>query len=135
MEIKIEVSEDRVKDILDRELEAFTSEEIHKIIENCIGDYLREQNYANLKYLILQNANAEYWNREPSSLVKRAIQTCDFSGLQDVADKMIEALKTDYRQILMDAFIECIADKITNTYTIRQSVETISRNMLSANFR
>lgn len=90
MEVKINVEESRFKDVLENELEAFSREELHSIIENAMKEYLMNDEMLQKIFLGKQ----ENWNGTysfyPSELMKKTIEKIDISPVfKELQNKII----------------------------------------------
>ena len=118
MEIKINVDEVKFKDVIEKELNAFSKEELHEIIRECIIESLH--NDKTLKSLFVVEEK-DYWGNyrgcNPSEIMIEAARSIDLSpAYTEIQDKMIETLKTDYRSILEKAMLGLILNGISNDY-------------------
>ena len=114
MEIKINVDETRFKDVLEKELEAFSKEELHEIVRECIVESLR--NSEDLKSLFIVTRNNGYYNlQEPSEVIIEAAKSIDLSpAYKEIQDKMISTLKNNHRQLLVSVLSKCIVNGLMN---------------------
>ena len=98
MEIKINVDETKFKDVVENELNAFSKEELHEIIRECIIEALRNDNV--LRNIFITPSKDWYGNYKyetPSQVMIEAAKSIDLSpAFTEIKDKMIETLKTDY---------------------------------------
>ena len=127
MEVKIQVDETQFKDILENELAAFKPEELHDVIEECIGEYFRSNNYKALEKIMFDSG---FYRDTPSALLKEAITKCDYSGLQDVVDVMIDKLRNDYQNILIEMLWSQISKSLAYSYSIQDSMGIAIRNAI-----
>ena len=114
MEIKIEVDEIKFKDVIEKELNAFSKEELHEIIRECIVDSLK--NSPSLKKLfVVEDKSIYYTTEKPSQVMIDAAKSIDLSpAYKEVQEKMINILKTDYRSILEDIMLGMIKEGFLN---------------------
>jgi len=125
MEVKINVDEAMFKDILENELKALPKEKIQEALVESIKEYFRSCDYDAIKKLLI--IEKPYYSRydcdKPSPFAKNLIESADLSGLQDVIDKCIETLKTNYEEILKKVILESIISGFTNSGTFQNAVE------------
>lgn len=113
MEIKIEIGEDRFKDVIERELNAFSKEELHEIVRECIIDSLK--NSPSLKKLFVVESGSYYTEDRPSMVMIQAAQSIDLSpAYKEIQERMIGILKTDYHKLLENVMIGMIKDGFLN---------------------
>ena len=133
MEIKINVDETMFKDVLENELNAFSKEELHEIIRECIVEALH--NDSTLKNIFITEEK-DYWGNykytKPSEVMIEAAKSIDLSpAYTEVKDKMITTLKEDYHGVLERAMLGLILNGIANDYTFQNqmssSIEDIIR--------
>ena len=133
MEIKINVDEKRFKDVLETELKAFSKEELHEIIRECIVEALR--NDSTLKNIFIAGKK-DYWGNyqytQPSEVLMAAARSIDLSpAYTEIKDEMIATLKKDYHGILERAMSGLIIDGIANDYEFRKRIESVVSEFLS----
>lgn len=129
MEVKIQVDETKFKDVLENELDAFSPEDLHDIIAECIGEYFRNNNYKAIEKIMFDQG---FYRDTPSALLKEAITKCDYSGLQDVADAMIDRLRNNYQDVLAEALWLQISKTLVNSYSLQDSMGIAIRNAIEA---
>lgn len=119
MEIKIEVDETKFKDVIEKELNAFSKEELHEIIRECIVDSLK--NSPSLKNLfVVEDKSGYYTIEQPSQVMIDAAKSIDLSpAYKEVQEKMINILKTDYHSLLEDIMLGMIKEGFLNDYNFK----------------
>lgn len=132
MEVKINVDEAMFKEILDKELSALTSEEIHEVIVHCIKEYFTKDDYANIEKLIVTQQYSRWNGQEKvvSEFTRKLIASCDYSGVQDVVDKAIETLKNKYDVLLKDLIRDMIIQSLSNSCGFRTAMENSIREYM-----
>lgn len=131
MEIKINVDETRFKDVLENELNAFSKEELHEIIRECIIEALHNDN--NLKKIFIEEGDGFYHKSKPSEVMIQAAKSIDLSpAYKEIQDKMINTLKENYHELLEKVMLSMIVNGLSNDYEFRNrmanDVEMIIRN-------
>lgn len=132
MEIKINVDETMFKDVLENELKAFSKEELHEIVRECIVEALHNDN--TLKNIFITEEK-DYWGNfkctKPSDVMIEAARSIDLSpAYTEIKDEMIAALKKDYSSVLERAMSGLIIDGIANDYEFRNRMERIVSDVL-----
>lgn len=119
MEIKINVDETKFKEVIEKELNAFSKEELHEIVRECIVDALR--NNDELKKLFITKSNSGYYSHdEPSEVLKIAAKNIDLSpAYKEIQDSMIKVLKENYHELLERVMLGMIINGISNDYDFR----------------
>ena len=132
MEIKITVDESMFKDVLDKELNALTPEEIHEVLVSCIKEYFTQNNYANIEKLITTTNNYGWGGTDKtvSEFTNKLIASCDYSGLQEVVDKAVEDIKDKHEYIMKDLIRDMIVKSLTDSFAFKSSVENSIREYL-----
>lgn len=139
MEIKINIDESKFQEVLEKELGAFTQEELHSIIKDAIREYLNKEEV--LKNLInrqetdrwgspvrgtstidkfVNNVDLSDVFAEPKEKIKQIIsddETLKKAAVEILAnlfkDRFMTAFTQDYR------FIEELSDRVAATLTQR----------------
>ena len=130
MEVKINVDETMFKNVIEEELKAFSNEELHEIIRECIVEALHNDNtLRNLFVIDKKDYWGNYVGKEPSEVVIEAAKNIDLSpAYKEVQEKMITALQTDYRNILENVMMGLMVDSISNDRIFQQRMkESINR--------
>ena len=65
-------------------------------------------------------------------MLKEAITKCDYSGLQDVVDVMIDKLRNDYQNILIEMLWSQISKSLAYSYSIQDSMSIAIRNAIDS---
>ena len=132
MEIKINVDETKFKDVLENELNAFSKEELHEIIRECIIEALHDDD--NLKNLFtIKDTSSYYSSTKPSEVMIQAAKSIDLSpAYKEIQDKMINTLKENYHELLEKVMLSMIINGLADDYEFRNrmanDVELIIRN-------
>lgn len=132
MEIKINVDETMFKDVLENELNAFSKEELHEIIRECIVEALHNNDV--LKNLFVQR-EVDYWGNakyeKPSSIVIDAARSIDLSpAYTEIKEKMITTLQEEYHSVLERAMLGLIINGISNDYGFQSRMEYAIRDAI-----
>ena len=129
MEIKINVDETMFKDIIDKELKAFSKEELHEITRECIIEVFR--NDKNIVRLFLDTSDW-YGRDKPSDLLVSAANKIDLSpAFKEIQEDMIATLKNNYKEVLEHAMLRAIRTNFADSYEFRTVMETTIDNILS----
>lgn len=132
MEIKINVDETMFKDVLENELNAFSKEELHEIVRECIIEALHNDGV--LRNLFTQK-EIDYWGNakyeKPSQIVIDAAKSIDLSSAYtEIKEEMIDTLKKDYRNVLENAMSRLIVSGIADDSQFRHRIEDVVRDTL-----
>ena len=139
MEIKINIDESKFQEVLEKELGAFTQEELHSIIKDAIREYLNNEDV--LKSLInrqetdrwgspvrgtsamekfVNNVDLSDVFAEPKEKIKQIIsddETLKKAAVEILAnlfkDRFMTAFTQDYR------FLDALSDRVAATLTQR----------------
>lgn len=115
MEIKINVDEGKFKEVIESELNAFSKEELHEIIRNCIIEAFR--NNPVIESICFKPERNYYGRYEPSEVLIQAAKSIDLSpAYKEIQENMITTLKNDYHRILEKAMMGLILNGISNDY-------------------
>ncbi len=120
MQVTINVDETMFAEVLDKELRALSSDDLKKIILEAISEYFRLDNYKHTEELIFKNPSA--YNKEFTPLMDQMVKSADYSGLQDIVDKCIEELKSNYEHLLIKAISAPIIGGLCYDYQFTEAV-------------
>ena len=125
MKLEINVDETMFKDVLEKELKAFSEEELHEILKGCIVEFFK--NNDNIKKMFLEEKYDTYgWGSssekrfkgyEPTGLLNRIVQNqFDYQEpYEEVKASLLEFCKKDDN--LKDIMKGMIADAFQNFFT------------------
>lgn len=122
MQVTINVDETMFAEVIDKELKALSSDAIKEIILTAVGEYLRQSNYKHTEELIFKNPSTNYYSKEFTPLVDRMVKSADYSGLQDIVDKCIEEVKSNYEHLLVKAISAAIIGGLSYDYQFSEAV-------------
>lgn len=129
MEIKINVDETMFKDIIDKELRAFSKEELHEITRECIIEVFR--NDKNIVRLFLDTSDW-YGRDKPSDLLVSAANKIDLSpAFKEIQEDMIATLKNNYKEVLEHAMLRAIRANFVNSYEFHTVMERTINDILN----
>ena len=139
MKLEINVDETMFKDILEKELKAFSEEELHEILRGCITEFFK--NSDDLKKMFLSE-KTEYWGGqshfggyEPTGLLKNIVRD-NFKydePFKEVESALIEFCKKDgnlkeiMKGMIADAFQNSFNNCFWNNLDMRSSIANIVR--------
>ena len=125
MELKIQIDETMFKDIIEKELAAFSKEELHEIIRGMIEESMRNYNLLRDLFFIKETkwyGSTEY-NYVPGQLLKDAAKTFDLSpAYKEIQEKMINELKENYKPILEKIMLSLMIKGLSDSYEFQNSV-------------
>ena len=131
MNITINIDENMFGEVIEKELKALPKEKIQDIIIQGIGEYLRIDDYKNIKPLIVKNHNGySYYDNEPSDLLIDIMKRTDVSKLQDIADKCIDALSNDYDHILVKVLSNILITGLLSSSNMRDSLDDVIKESI-----
>lgn len=126
MKVEINIDETEFKELLDGQLSKLSDETIQNIILESIKEYFVKNDYKNVEDLFLQVDKNQYYgytSKSANPFFEGLIRDCDYSKLQDLLDKTIDALINNHEEIIKSVFLEAISDKIANTYSFRDHIQ------------
>lgn len=139
MKLEINVDETMFKDVLEKELKAFSEEELHEILKACIVDFFK--NNDNIKKMFLKekydtcgygsNTEKRIIGYEPTGLLNNIVRDkFDFSEPYDeVREALIDYCKKD--NTLKDIMKEMIAETFHRFFTNQFWQNQDMRNLIS----
>ena len=95
MEIKINIDESKFQEVLEKELGAFTQEELHEILRIAIAEYLRRDEILK-EYM--SKPDVDRWGSaiRGSSVLEKLVSTVDLNDVfQEPKEKIKELISTD----------------------------------------
>lgn len=124
MKVTLDINEEAIVGSIEEGIKNIKPEELSHILADCLKEYFTKDNYANINKLLLQKSDSYYNNSTTvSEFAKQLVKSCDYSGLQDIVDKAIEALKNNYESILKTLLLESIVRGLTNTYSFNDNLQ------------
>lgn len=122
MELKINVDETMFKDIIKKELGAFSNEELHEIIRECIIQTLKTD--GTIKKLFIKPKMYSYSPEEPTQLLFEAAKSIDLSpAYKEIQEIMITELKTNYKKLLENIIMKVMINGLCDDYNFKNNLE------------
>ena len=108
MEIKINIDESKFQEVLEKELGAFTQEELHNIMKDAIREYLNKEEV--LKNLINQQ-ETDHWGCvvKGTSTMEKLVSKVDLSDVFTEPKEKIKQIISD-DETLKKAAVEILAN-------------------------
>lgn len=123
MELKINIDESMFKDVLEKELNAFSSEELHEIIRGCIVEALKTDGA--LKSLFIKPKRYSYESDEASQVLFEAAKKIDLSpAYEEIQNMMIAELKANYSELLQKIMMKTMVNGLCNDWDFRTNLES-----------
>lgn len=116
MEIKIEVGEERFKEVLEKELEAFTPEELHDICKEALVRQLADPNvFASLFVEDRRDPYSYSQKYYANDILKEAAKQISFQETFDeLQDSIVGYIKEHHMEILHDLAISMFMNGLTH---------------------
>lgn len=129
MELKINIDETMFKDVLEKELKAFSSDELHEIIRECIVEALKTNN--SLRSLFIKPKRYSYESDEPSQILIEAAKNINLSpAYEEIQEMMVTELRTNYNKLLQNLMLKVMVDGLCNHWDFRQNLESAVNEIL-----
>lgn len=143
MKLEINVDETMFKDVLEKELEAFSKEELHDILKGCIIEFFKSND--NIKKMFLteeyntwgygDNARKEFKGYKPTGLLNDIVRdNFDFKEpYNEVKDILIsyckkeDTLKNIMKEMITDSFQTAFTNCFWNDSKLRGTIGDIVR--------
>lgn len=130
MELKINIDETMFKDVIEKELNAFSKEELHEIIRECIAEALKTN--GSLKSLFIKPKRYSYDLDEPSQVLIEAAKSIDLSSAyEEIQEMMITELKTNYDKLLQNIMLKTMIDGLCSDWIFRRNLEDAMVDILN----
>lgn len=122
MELKINIDETMFKDVIEKELNAFSKEELHEIIRECIAEALKTND--RFKSLFIKPKRYSYDLDEPSQVLIEAAKSINLSSAyEEIQEMMITELKTNYTKLLQNVMLQVMVNGLCDNWAFRQNLE------------
>ena len=137
MELKIEIDETKFKDIIEKELNAFSQEELHDLLKQMIVEYMKNHQ-EEVMNLFIRKKNSGYYGYDEwiaGPLLEKASDCLNVAeDIKPVKDAIVKDLSEHHRDIVERAiwknitmsmahdpiFIDEIANTVSNHLTKSQ---------------
>lgn len=133
MEVKIVIeNESKFKDIIEKELEAFSKEELHEIVKAVVIQNLTEDKSGEYRKMFIKEEGS--WSREvhPGPLLEACTKDLDLSDiLKPFFESIVKDLTENHEDIVKKMLWEIVLNKITDSSTFRSTMEFAVRNILA----
>ena len=130
MELKINIDETMFKDVIEKELNAFSKEELHEIIRECIAEALKTN--GSFKSLFIKPKRYSYDLDEPSQVLIEAAKSINLSSAyEEIQEMMITELKTNYTKLLQNVMLQVMVNGLCDNWTFRQNLEDAMTHILA----
>ena len=127
MEVKLTVTEEQFKEILEKGFNDLQKETIQEVILQSIKEYFTQDNYKNLNAFIVDTDSYGYGSKTASRFLTDCMKDCDYSGLQEVVDLMIKDLKENYHNILIEVLSDRLMIGLADTWSFKDNLENTIR--------
>lgn len=120
--------ESRFKDIISKELDALKLEELHDIVIDAIKEMLHTNDNEIIKGLLVREISDIYTNRhsyEPTTFMYDILKSFDYSEGQEIANDIINELRTNYRKLAEEVMLTMIINGMTDNYIFRDNIKKI----------
>ena len=133
MELKINIDETMFKDVIEKELKAFSQEELHEIVRECIVEALKTDGA--LKGLFIKPKNSYSYScsqDEPTQVLMEAAKNIDLSpAYEEIQNMMINELKTNYERLLQNIMMKTMVDGLCYDWNFRQNLEAAVSDIIT----
>ena len=119
MEIKINIDESKFQEVLEKELGAFTQEELHSIIKDAIREYLNKEEV--LKNLI-NRQETDHWGYgvKGTSTMEKFINNVDLSDVFAESKEKIKQIISDdetLKKAAVEILVNLFKDRFMTAFT------------------
>ena len=121
MELKINIDETMFKDVIEKELNAFSKEELHEIVRECIVEALKTD--GTLKSLFVKPKRYTYDHDEASDVLFEAAKNINLSpAYEEIQDMMVAELKANYSKLLQNIMMKTMVDGLCSDWNFRENL-------------
>lgn len=129
MELKINIDETMFKDVIEKELKAFSREELHEIIRECIVEALKTD--GTLKSLFVKPKRYSYDSDEATQLLFEAARNINLSpAYEEVQEMMISELKNNYDKLLQNVMLTTMVDGLCDNWNFKNNLQSAVNEIL-----
>jgi len=129
MELKINIDETMFKDVIEKELKAFSREELHEIIRECIVEALKTD--GTLKSLFIKPKRYSYDSDEATQLLFEAARNINLSpAYEEVQEMMISELKNNYDKLLQNVMLTTMIDGLCDNWNFKNNLQSAVNEIL-----
>ena len=133
MEIKINVDDSAFNDIIKKELDAFSKEELHDIIIKMIEESFRSSDV--MKNLFICREKESYYSSidvdKPGPILMEAAKKFDLSpAIEEIQDEVLKTLKEHHKELVENLLLTLMVDGLCNNYEFRSNIESQMLNIL-----
>ena len=118
MQLTINIDETMFKDVVEKELEAFSKEELHDIIKQCIVKFLVEGD--TIKQLLVKEQSEQnrwYKSLEPTHLFEHVVKSMDFNDeLKEVKEAFTKCILENFQSIVTELIGNAIAKQLADKW-------------------
>lgn len=119
MQLTINIDETMFKDVVEKELGAFSHEELHDIIKQCIVKFLTEGD--TIRQLLVKEQSDSYSryykSLEPTKLFESAVKSMDFSeDLKEVKEAFTKCILENFQSIVTELIGNAIAKQLADKW-------------------
>lgn len=134
MEIKINVDDNAFNDIIKKELDAFSKEELHDIIIKMIEESLRSSDV--IKNLFVETEKPYYSSsstvNKPGPILMEAAKKFDLSpAIKEIQDEVLETLKEHHKELVENLLLSLMVNGLCDNYEFRSKMENVMLNVLT----
>ena len=140
MEIKIDLNEERFSQLLNDELQKFTSEEIHEILGEAMRKYLENSSNFNDLFVKTHQDSWGYTRTEYTPLMNKIIENIDFSPIFiDIQNKILDYFKNEEnimkgaKEILYNSIVNGLTNALFNSSNFNSELGCEIRKLLYNN--
>ena len=128
MEIKIEVGEEKFRDVLEKELGAFTQEELHEICRKALIQQMGDPNIFRSMFI----DQDRYGGYKANDVLKQAAKTINFDEtFKELQDGIIAFIKENHMKILHEVAINMFIDGVGRNLFYNDGFRSMMRQELS----
>ena len=121
MELKITIDETMFKDVIDKELKAFSKEELHEMIRECIVEALKTD--GSLKSLFIKPKRYTYEHDEATNLLFEAARNINLSpAYEEIQTMMINELKANYSKLLQNIMMKTMVSGLCEDWNFKSNL-------------
>jgi hypothetical protein len=136
MEIKIQIDEEQFKELLEKEFNNLSKETLHSILMKSFKEALVANDSKILKDLLMEKDDRYYSSYRdhyiPTNFTRSIINSAtDTSKVQEIFDLMIDDIKNNHREIMLQLFSSMVASSLADDWSFKEKLNCAIQNQIN----
>lgn len=120
MQVVINMDDEKFNELFGEEVGKIDPSEMKDIFAECIKEYFTQNNYTNVEKLLMEKG--DYYHKPKfTDFGEKLIESCDYSKLQEVVDKVVESMVNNHETLLKEMLFEVIAKGFSSSWSMENT--------------